>query len=1083
VLNQVLIASLALAASLAPIQAQVTAAISGRVADPKGVGVGGATVTVKSVETGASRSVTTDEGGNYTVLSLPLGAQEVRAEKKDFKVAIRTGVDLTVGQDAVVNLSLELGELAQQVTVSGESPVVNTTIASISGLVGERDIKELPLNGRSYDNLITLNPSAINYSAYKSANTTTSDGNTFSVDGRRPQDNIFLLNGIEDTGASQLAVTPGGVSGQMLGIDAVREFNLLSDNYGAEYGKRAGGQVVVVTQSGSNALHGSLFEFLRNSALDASGIFNNGVTPLFHRNQFGGAAGGPLKKDRLFLFGNYEGYRQSLAVSSVSDVPDAQARQGFLPNSAGVETQVAKLNPAMLPFLALWPQGNGPELGGGIQEAFYNPLNTVHEDFANSRLDYYLNSRDRLSAIFTVDTGHSIIPLADPLFASGLRLASLVGSLEETHVISPSILNTFRAGFSRAGFNYDYAASATFPSSLSFVSGAQPGVIAVNSGLTGGGGNLNDGVWDRRNLYTYTDQIQITKGIHQFSAGGWLQWVQDNEDLASRRLGDATFSTLTTLLQGTLVNFQVVPDHNALGWRSLFGAWFVQDTMKIRPNLTFSIGLRDEFTTGYNEDSGRAANFITDSNGVLLTNPRVGDSAFTQNNATHLLGPRVGLAWDPFGKGKTAVRAGFGTYYSLIDALSFLLSALPPNNGSATFTGSLPSLLPITSNVPVPLACGTPGALPSPQCSTFAPQGIQPNAQTLTVEQWNLSVQQQISSNMAFRVAYVGSHGYHGLLSVDPNSIPAQVCQTSSGCVTGGDLPTSTSPCNLSNPSLSPTVCSLVPQGAQYIPFGGRPNPNLSAGFFWYTEGNSSYNALQLDFTRRISRGLQLRLNYTWSKNLDMNSGLTVAQSSNQPQMEMNRFDLPRDWGPSALNPPQQASLSGTYQLPFGKNGGMLERRTLGGWQLNGIVTLLSGFPFTPLIGVNRSGDGNTRNPDRPSLNPSFTGPVIVGTQAQWFNPQAFILPAAGTWGNLGRGVYSGPGFADVDFSVFKNIPVSERVNLQFRSEFFNLLNHMNLGAPNATAFSGTAYSPTAGQITSLATTPRQIQFGLKLIF
>lgn len=1038
--------------------------------DPSGAGVADATVTVKSIETGATRSVMTDASGNFHVVSVPLGAQEIRAEKTGFKAAVRTGISLEVGQDATVNLQLAVGGVVDTVTVTGETPIVNTSTSPDSGLVGEKDIKDLPLNGRSYDNLITLNPSAINYSAYKSANTTTSDGNTFSIDGRRPQDNIFLVNGIEYTGASQLAVTPGGVSGELLGIDAVREFNLLSDYYGAEYGKRAGGQVVVVTQSGSNAWHGTVFEFLRNSALDASGIFNNGLTPPFRRNQFGGAVGGPIKKDKLFWFGNYEGYRQSLATSSVSDVPDAEARQGLLPTSSTCVSgctykPVANLNPAMLPFLSLWPQGNGPELGGGIQEAFYNPLNTVHEDFVNSRLDYYLNNRDRLSAILTLDTGHSIIPLADPLFASGLRLSSLVGSLEETHVISPNILNTLRAGFSRAGFNYTYAASATFPESLSFVAGAQPGVLAVNSGLTQGGGNLNDGVWDRRNLYTYTDEIQMTKGMHQLTAGFWGQWVEDNEDLASRRLGDATFANITTLLQGTLVNFQVVPDHNALGWRSFFGAAFVQDTMKLRPNLTFSIGLRDEFTTGWNENSGRAANYITGSNGVLLTNPLVGSSAFTQNNATHLLGPRAGLAWDPFGNGKTAVRAGFGTYYSLIDALSFLLSALPPYNGSATFTGSLPSLLPITANVPVPPSCG-PG-VPQP-CSTFAPQGIQPNAQTLTVEQWNFSVQQQITSNMAFRASYVGSHGYHGLLSIDPNSIPAQICQSSGGCTAGGDG----------------TTTSLVPQGTQYIPVSPtRPNPYLSAGFFWYTEGNSSYNALQLDFTRRISHGLQLRFNYTWSKNLDMNSGLTTAQSNNQPQMEMNRFDLPRDWGPSALNPPQEASLSGTYALPFGKSGGTFERRTLGGWQLNGIVTMLSGFPFTPLIGANRSGDGNTRNPDRPSVNPSFSGPVILGTQGEWFNPQAFILPAPGTWGNLGRGVYSGPGLAEVDFSVFKNIPISERVNLQFRSEFFNLLNHMNLGTPNATVFSGTSYSPTAGQITTLATTPRQIQFGLKLIF
>jgi hypothetical protein len=1042
---------------------QVTAAISGQVLDPAGAGVADATVTVKSLETGATRVVTTDATGSFRVFSLPLGQQEVKAGKTGFKAAVRTGLNLEVDQEASVTLQLEVGGVTETVTVLAEVPIVNTTTSSVSGMVGEKEIKELPLNGRSYDELITLNPSAINYSAMKSANTTTSDGNTFSVDGRRPQDNIFLLNGIEYTGSSQLAVTPGGVSGELLGVDAVREFNLLTDFYGAEYGKRAGGQVVVVTQSGSNSLHGTLFEFLRNSALDASGIFNNGVTPPFRRNQFGGAAGAPLKRDRLFWFGNYEGFRQSLAVSSVSDVPNAEARQGLLPNSAGVYVPVANLNPAMFPFMALWPQGNGPELGGGIQEAFYNPKNTVHEDFGNSRLDYYLSNRDRISAIYTLDTGHSIIPAADPLFASGLKLSSQVGSLEETHVISPNILNTFRAGFSRAGFNYDYAASATFPQSLSFVADAQPGGITINSGVTAAGGNVNDGVWDRRNLFTYTDELKINKGIHQITAGVSLQWVQDNEDEASRRLGTATFSTLTTFLQGTLVNFQVVPDHNALGWRSLFGAFYVQDAMKLRPNLTLSVGLRDEFTTGWNEVSGRAGNYITDSNGVLETTPRTGDSAFTQNNATHLLGPRVGLAWDPFGNGKTAVRAGFGTYYSLIDALSFLLSSLPPYNGSATFTGSLPSLLPITSNVPVPPSCGPGVPLP---CTTYAPQGVQPNAQTLTVEQWTLSVQQQLSSNMAFRVAYVGSHGYHGLLSIDPNSIPAQICESSSGCVAGGDSTT-----------------SLVPQGAQYIPVGVRPNPYLSAGFFWYTEGNSSYNALQLDFTRRITHGLQLRANYTWSKNLDMNSGLTVAQSNNQPQLIMNRFDLSRDWGPSALNPPSQASLSGTYQLPFGKNGGRLEKKALGGWQLNSIVTLLSGFPFTPVIGANRSGDGNIRDPDRPSLNPSFTGPVILGTPSEWFNPNAFILPAAGTWGNLGRGVYSGPGLAEVDLSILKNTPLSERVNLQFRAEFFNLLNHMNLGTPNATVFSGTAYSPTAGQITELATTPRQIQFGLKLIF
>ena len=358
--------------------AQSSASISGKVTDASGSPVGGAIVTVRSIETGGSRSAATDGSGTYRVLSLPLGSQEVKAEKNGFKAAVRTGVDLRVGQEAVINLELQIGELTQQVTVSEQAPVVNTTTASAAGIVGEREVKELPLNGRSFDNLITLNPGAINYSAMKSAQTSTSDGNTFSVDGRRTGENLFLLNGIEYMGASQLAITPGGVSGELLGIDAIREFNVLTDTYGAEYGKRAGAQISVVTQPGSNALHGSIFEFLRNSDLDARNFFDQGFVPPFRRNQFGGALGGPIEKNKLFLFGNYEGFRQALAISNVSVVPDAQARQGLLPNSSGVYTKVANLNTAMLPYMSFWPAANGAErlvsgLPTGTALAYNNP--------------------------------------------------------------------------------------------------------------------------------------------------------------------------------------------------------------------------------------------------------------------------------------------------------------------------------------------------------------------------------------------------------------------------------------------------------------------------------------------------------------------------------------------------------------------------------------------------------------------------------------------------------------------------------------------------------------------------------------
>ncbi len=1064
--------------------AQVGATISGTVEDTSGAAVRGAIVTVKNLETGVTRAATTGAMGNYTVLSLPVGPQEVKAEKKGFHATVRTGIDLEVGQQAVVNLRLEVGEFMQEMTVSGGAPLVNTTTALLSGVVGESEVKDLPLNGRSFDKLIALNPGAINYSSMKSPQTVTSNGNTFSVEGRRTSENLFLLNGIEYTGSSQLAVTPGGVSGELLGIDAVREFNVLTGTYSAEYGKRAGAQVAVVTQSGSNTLHGSVFEFLRNSGLDTRNFFDRAIVPPFRRNQFGGALGGPLKRAKLFLFGNYEGFRQSLAISNVSVVPDQQARQGWLPSASGVYTQVPNLNRAMLPYTSFWPQPNGPELlvnglPSGTALAYNNPRQAVREDFGTLRADYAMGHRDSFSAAYTVDDGDSLTPLADPLFGSALALRNQVVSLQETHIFSPQLLNIFRVGFSRAAFNYDSFPLAPFPPSLSFVAGRGPGGIVIGGGLTitgaaaitSAGPNNAANVWNRRNLFTYADDVYIAKGTHQINFGVWLQPLQDNEDTASRQLGQASFASLQTFLQGTVSSFQVVPNPTELGWRSRLGAWYLQDSVKIWPNLTIQVGLRQEFTTGWNEVAGRAANYLVDADGVLQTNPRVGDSAFTENNAKRLFSPRVALAWDPFGKGMTAIRAGFGAYYSLMDDLSFLLNSLPPYNGSISFSNvPVSSFLPILSSVSQPPSCGP--NVPQP-CSIYAPQGVQANAKTPTVQKWSFSVEQQLSSNTTLRVAYVGSFGYHSLLSVDPNTIPARICSNANGCQAGG----------------AGAAKSVVAQGAQYIPLGTRPNRYLSGGFFWYSEGNSSYNALQVDVIRRVTQGLQFRANYTWAKNLDMNSALTGAQANNQAQMVLDRNDLRRDWGPSALNVTDQASISAHYELPLGRGKHWqrgargFENALIGGWQVNGIATLLSGFPFTPQIGSNLSGDGDARNPDRPEVNPSFKGPVLLQNPDRWFNPDAFILPAPGTYGNVGRGTLNGPGLADLDVSLSKDSAVSERLKLQFKAECFNVFNHTNFTTPNPIVFSSGSTSSSAGLITATATTSRQIQFGLKLIF
>src|SRR5437879_749294 len=380
-----------------PVLAQgFAAAITGTVMDTSGAAVPGAMVTVKHLETGLTRAVEVDAAGSYSIASLPVGEYELTVEKMGFQREVRRGINLVVAQEAVLNLTLQVGTVVQQVTVTESAPLVNTTTTSMSGLISEQQIKELPLNGRSFDQLLTLNMSTANISSNRNPN---QPGNLFSVAGRRPEENRFLMNGVDYVSASGgiNTASPNGSNGQVLGVDAVREFNVVEHTYGAEYGKRAGAQISIVTSSGTNQLHGDVFEYLRNSVLDARNFFDRPIglrIPPFKRNQFGGALGGPLKKDKLFLFGNYEGFRQRLGISSVSFVPDANARLGLLPpanNPLGTPVQVAGLNPGMLPYANyFWPAPNGPELGGGLAKDFDNPLQMVRDDYGVLCVGYHV---------------------------------------------------------------------------------------------------------------------------------------------------------------------------------------------------------------------------------------------------------------------------------------------------------------------------------------------------------------------------------------------------------------------------------------------------------------------------------------------------------------------------------------------------------------------------------------------------------------------------------------------------------------------------------------------------------------------
>ncbi|MGA3205452.1 MAG: TonB-dependent receptor, partial [Bryobacteraceae bacterium] len=558
---------LAAVALIFPVMAQNDATINGTVRDGSGAGLPAASVAITNVETGAIRRVIADGEGRYAAPALAVGRYELSADRAGFAPEVKTGITLVVGQQINVDFTLQIGELQQAVKVEETISPVNLSTQQTSGLVGEQQVKDLPLNGRSYDELLSLNPSIVNYSNGRSGGVGTSNsavGNMFAVAGRRPQENLFLLNGIEYTGASVINDTPGGTSGQLLGVDAVREFNVVTDAYGAEYGKRPGAQISIVTAAGTNFLHGSVYEFLRNSDLDARNFFDQGHIPQFQRNNFGGALGGPIQKNRTFVFGNYEGYRQHLGLSDVTLVPDDNARLGIV-GSAKVG-----ITPAAQALLTLWPAQNGPDLGSGIGEAYSHPLQTVREDFGTTRLDHLFSDRDALFGVYTVDDSADQTPSANPLSGVVESLREQVASLQETHIFSASALNTARFGFSRASYFFTGTTPVDLPG---WVEGDPIGAVVIGGGtalnaasqITAAGTNAGSNQLAARNLFTFEDHFSFTHGIHRIDAGFWAQRIQANDDLAQDQYGQASFSSLTTFLEGTIGTFTVVPQSTPLG--------------------------------------------------------------------------------------------------------------------------------------------------------------------------------------------------------------------------------------------------------------------------------------------------------------------------------------------------------------------------------------------------------------------------------------------------------------------------------------------------------------------------------------
>ncbi|PYS37820.1 MAG: hypothetical protein DMG14_19960 [Acidobacteria bacterium] len=1012
-----------------------------------------------------------------------LGKYEVKAELPGFRTATRKGIQLTVAAEEVVNLTLSVGAVTEQVQVTGEPPLVETTSATLSGLVDDKKIRDLPLNGRSFDQLAFLQPGVTPYFRGR-RETDQGEGTKFSVSGSRVDSNSFLLDGTNINDQSNN--TPGSASGNLLGVEMLREFRVLTGAYSAEYGRYSGGIITAVSKSGGNKLHGNVYEFLRNDNLDARNFFDRKSKPddprlpEFKRNQFGATIGGPIVRDRTFFFGGYEGLRQRKGESRVAVVPNANAHQGILPcprtrpaagftgsqapcNSAGTSTYTANINPAVKPFLDLYPLPNGADFGDGTAQLFSNPKRPVDEDYTTGRVDHNFSNADSFFVRYTFDRAVQASPTQYPNVAVDAQTKNQYVTLSETRIFSPRVLNTARLGFNRSYSNQFNRPLFDVKPELLFVPGQQLGLITFRGiGITEFGGGQG---YPRRfghNVWQVTDDLTVSRGSHSLKMGMLFERTQSNSTLSRVYGGQFYFDTLDDFFAARAAQFQDdIPGSDSVrGWRqSLFG-FYLQDDFQARSNLTLNLGLRYEFTTVPKEVNGKLANF---RNPLTDKAPTIGDPWFQGSYKD--FGPRVGFSWDPWSNGKTAIRGGFGMYFDHLVAqpLNRALSRVPPFivttnvlGAAATFPRLDPSLM------------------KAPPLTEVISYGLQYNMKDPTKIGYNLSIQRQVASQTAVTVAYAGSHSYHQLNGNNGNNA----------------LP------------------SEIRNGRKYFaPNSPRRNPNIGQIQFWVTpEGSSQYHSLQVGLNRRFASGLQLQGSYTYAKNTNNADGVFGRYLDISSTVPQDPDDWRSDWGLAGIDIRNYFSFNYTYDLPFARNRTGAAGKFLGGWQMNGILTLADGTPVTITTGFNRSRNGATGQQisDRPDLLPGFSNNPVkgvskgcpgvpadakLGTPDMYFDPCAFALPEAGFYGNLGRNTVIGPGLANFDFALVKNISFLEAKSVQFRAEAFNVFNHPNFARPGALTEPIRLFNPSGERVASAATIrntltdSRQIQFGLKFTF
>jgi hypothetical protein len=1059
-------------------RAQVSGAtLSGTVTDSSGAVIPNAQVAITDVATSVTRTVSTGDAGLYTAPNLLPGSYEIRATAMGFSTQVRKGITLTVGAQQGLDIKMQVGQVSQTVEVTTEAPTVELTSSTLNAVVNATTVRELPLNGRSWTDLATLQPGVNAILAQPSFATGGDRGNRgfgseITISGVRPQYNNYRMDGISLNDYSNGA--PGSVLGGNLGVDAIQEFSVLTGNYSAEYGKTAGGVVNAISRSGTNQFHGSVYEFLRNNALDAKNFFDSKSQPIppFKRNQFGGSAGGPIIKDRTFIFGDFEAIRQSKGITNTSFVPSDAARAGNL-TSAPIT-----VDPGAAKYLALYPHANGT-VNGDIGIFSFPGQQVVNEYFVTSRVDHKFSDKDSVFGTYLYDDTDYRSPDRFDIQLIGSHTKRQVVVLEENHVFSPTIVNTIRVGYSREHAANNQSAAAINPLAADTSLGAVPGLNAADMRIVGidemlGGLNsLTTNIYDWNSYQIYDDAF-VSHGKHTFKFGFAAERIQENVLPRSNPGGIWNFNSLSDFLTNKPLNFTsgFANTITSRGFReTVFGA-YLQDDWRVRHNLTVNLGLRYEPTTVMTENHGKLTTLINLTDAA----PHLGDPFFA-NPTLRNFAPRVGFSWDPFGDGKTAVRGGFGVFDVLPLPYQFVLA----DQTAAPFflMGS------VSDSSTSPLA-GTffTGGYPLLTSTTFLTAYIQPHPKRDYLMQWNLNVQRQVTPNLTAMIGYIGSHGVHQPFRTD----------------------------EFDNVTPQPTSAGYL------VPVNGTTlNPNFGTIQGVVYNNTSSFNALEVGIQRSMSHGLRAQGSFTWGKSLDDNSA-TVAgdQFSNTLNALWNYFDPRATRGLSDFDVARTLVLNVTWDVPGPKTAWGPVGWITNGWELGGIYTASDGIPFTATIGGGALGLKGRKPVDYANrLSGSGCSTLVNPGSLSYVKTQCFALPTAPDMafynanckkvgaqkglpfptclnliGQGGRNTLIGPALSNLDFSVFKNNRIrriSESFNIQFRAEFFNVLNHPNFLPPttnNSSIFDASGKPVgSAGILTATSNTSREIQFALKFIW